>query len=276
MPKGQTASPRTAPTRDGDAAGVSIENTARDGDAAGVSIENTASDGDAAGSILNTTFAAQNKAGSNPGLFLKNARVGTTLISQGSTGPKTALRDHAPLHPAAPGAERDFWEIVDDAIAENIKYVASCPWPPPAAMDPFNFVGSDKPAPYNFHSADGQWEMLKELGRRQEVRNQAQLRAQSSPEKTYAEVTRGCVAFSTEPNTRKVRFREGIDSPQALASSALGEIGPLLLEEDSPAELFNVSSWQDLDVEMVLQRLLRAHSRRCAGRARLLPAGIRG
>ena len=54
-------------------------------------------------------------------------------------------------------------------------------------------------------------------------------------------MTRGCVAFSTEPNTRKVQFREGIDSPQALASSALGEIGPLLLEDDTPAELFSIS-----------------------------------
>ena len=56
-----------------------------------------------------------------------------------------------------------------------------------------------------------------------------------------------------------MRFREGIDSPQALASSALGGIGPLLLEDDTPAELFSISDWQDVDVEMVLDSGCCAH-----------------
>ena len=41
MPKGQTASLRTTSAKDGDAAGVSIENTASDGDAAGTNCSNT-------------------------------------------------------------------------------------------------------------------------------------------------------------------------------------------------------------------------------------------
>ena len=38
-------------------------------------------------------------------------------------------------------ATDDFWEIVEDAIEENAKFIASAPWPPVAAMDPWIFMG---------------------------------------------------------------------------------------------------------------------------------------
>ena len=164
--------------------------------------------------------------------------------------------------------EDEFWEIIDDALAENQKYIESVPWPLPPAMDPFNITSSRSPAPYNFHSADGQWDMLKELGRRQEVQDSLRRLEQSAPGPSYSAVVRGCTSFSVEPNHSARQssamtgpLRHGIDYLQDLFQSPLGEMGRkvLLMEDDSPGDLLNIGDWNDIEVEMVLDSGCCAH-----------------
>ena len=135
-------------------------------------------------------------------------------------------------------------------MARNDQYLADVPWPPPPAVDPFNFVGSSSPPPFNFFSAGGQWEMLKELGR-QEVQNKAQLSGSSHCRPDVSTPVPGCTSFSNpnEPNHRAGRpsmmsepLRHGIDYPQALSQSPLGELcrEALILEEDMPCMPFSL------------------------------------
>ena len=162
----------------------------------------------------------------------------------------------------------DFWEIIDDALEENARFVASAPWPPPPAMDPFNFTGCPRPPPFNFQSSEGQWEMLKELSRRQEAQDSAQRLVNISPVASPSAPMFGCTSISVEPNTSarpasmgSPPLRHDIDYPPKLLQSPLEEVSRkvMIMENDAPDELLNVQEWTDLDIDGPRQRVLRPH-----------------
>ena len=136
------------------------------------------------------------------------------------------------------------------------------PWPPPLALDPFNFTGN----PSSSHTADGQWEHLKSLARHQGVQEPNR----QTTGATVASSVRGCTAISNEPNhcagwppLVTVPFREGIDDPR-LSENPEGELGRkvMLMEEvggPSTSELLSVSDWNDVEIEMVLDSGCCAH-----------------
>ena len=162
----------------------------------------------------------------------------------------------------------DFWEIVDDAIEENERIIASTPWPPPAAMDPFNFACNSRPPPFNFHSAEGQWETMKEFSRCQEAQDLAQKLLNSPSVSSPPAPVQGCTAITNEPNHTArsasmgpVPLRYDIDFPPALFQSPLGDPSQkvMIMEDDVPEELLNVDEWKDFQVEMVLDSGCCAH-----------------
>ena len=133
--------------------------------------------------------------------------------------------------------EHEIWEIVDDILSENEYIIATPPWPLPAAMDPFNLYPNDRRTDVVAHSAEGQWEILKQLaideGKRQAAAPSTAgvTRSGSTP---APDLSRGgCVAFSNEPNT-SVGLLLDAATWQRLANHGTGLLGlPTIWGSDS-------------------------------------------
>jgi hypothetical protein len=193
----------------------------------------TTNDGACTSKNLNTSCAGTSRGGRSPTVRALSATIPTGPGCAGTVAGKVV--------------EDEFWEIIDEAIAANEKYMQNIPWPPPPPVDPFFMAGSeqrDVNMPH-VHTAEGQWEFLKKLAREEGIQKHSGQTVEPAPNGELRSSTRspsgpsGCVAFSNEPNhcAFPIPFRNGIDDAQGRSARAA-----MLMEEDSPlgAEVFNV------------------------------------
>ena len=213
--------------------------------------------------------------------------------------PKTCTTERAELTPVTRSsggpvgatAEDEVWGLVENAIHENERLMASPPWPIPPAMDPFTLYPDDRKGCFA-HSAEGQWEILRQLaiseGNRQaavaqsRATEQARVSCHPSGDSDVQGARRsgppanssngGCIAFSHEPNItvgplvdsetwrrhRSECIRQRINPDQLRALEVLDMADEviqraLLLEDDGLGDdvIMNME-WNDMDVEIAL------------------------
>jgi hypothetical protein len=156
-------------------------------------------------------------------------------------------------------AQKEFNKIINEAVTENEKFISNLVGPLPPAMDPFNLNSGQPAGPYSYHSAEGQWQALKELGRRQEVQDNARRLEQLEGQ---VQVPQGCAATRNEPkhvtwhsSLASAPLRTNVDYPQLFPEKILGDVDllePAELHTSTSTEVFGLEDWEDLEVEMVL------------------------
>ena len=230
-----------------------------------------------------------NVRGTNSNIVCGTANVRD--VASNEAEPSRATRAPEALPSGGPVGADEVWELVEDAIHENERIIASPPWPIPPAMDPFNLCPGDRKGCFA-HSAEGQWEILRQLaiseGNRQAASSKspadepARIGCHPSGGDDVGEARHNgppavssigsCTAFSYEPNTtvgplvdsetwRRYRsecIRQRINPDQLRALEAIDMADEvvqraLLMEHDGLGDdiVMNME-WHDMDVEIAL------------------------